>query len=779
MTGSTAARPHSLAMIAAPALAALCAPACANAQPLEPPTSVSEVIVVASSPLDGTGIDRDKAPERISLINSTDIARGGTPDALRALNEQIGAVNLDSAAGNPYQPTLYYHGFEASPLQGVAQGLAVYLNGVRFNQPFGDTVNWDLIPSVAIDRITVEGSNPVFGLNALGGSLSVQLKNGFTSQGGEADVSAGSFGQRQANVQYGARVGDAALYIAASGLHEDGWRDLQSSDIQSAYGDFGWRGARAEVHVSGRLASSTLNGPGSSPVELLAADPRAQFTAPNAIDNRYAGLSASGDYKLGASVSLQAVAYYDDFHQQVANGNAPNDIPCNDGSGLLCGDAGYSATTGGAPIPAFLGPSPFAYSELDNQSTATRSYGASVQAISTASLLGRGNHLVAGISYDGARTAFSAEGLIGGIDPATRVFEGPGVVIDEPGVNTPVRVNIDDADYGLFASDTLDMTDRLSVTASGRFNTVRIALRDQLGGALSGDHRYDRLNPALGAAWRGASWLTLYASYAEANRAPTPAELSCAGPSDACSLANFFVGDPDLRQVVARTYEAGMRGRFGLKSGVMSYSLGLYRTDLDNDIVFINSPTIGRAFFANIGGTRRQGLDADLQFKSGHWTGYAAYAHTEATYQSGFVESAGDNPGADLNGNLTIRPGDRLPGAPADQIKLGLDVQLTDQLAFGVTGVGQTGAYLFGDEANVTPRLPGFFVVNVNASYQATRRLQLFVRVENLTNARYYTFGTFSPTGSVHLAQAPATSNPRAYSPAAPIGAVGGMRVTF
>ena len=130
-------------------------------------------------------------PAETNVLKGDDLTRGGTttPDAVRALNEQVGGVNLDSASGNPYQPTMFYHGFEASALQGTPQGLAVYVNGVRFNQAFGDTVNFDLLPDLAIDQMNLEGSNPVFGLNALGGALNVQLKNGFTYQGGEIEPS--------------------------------------------------------------------------------------------------------------------------------------------------------------------------------------------------------------------------------------------------------------------------------------------------------------------------------------------------------------------------------------------------------------------------------------------------------------------------------------------------------------------------------------------------------------------------------------------------------------
>ena len=130
------------------------------------------------------------------------------------------------------------------------------------------------------------------------------------------------------------------MYVAASGMHQDGWRDLQSSDLENFYGDIGWRGDTGELHFNTLLANSRLNGPGTSPVELLAADPAAQFTGPNAIYNTFVQVSLSGNVAISDTISLQAVTYYNNFLQRVTNGNAPNDVPCNDGSGLLCSDPG-------------------------------------------------------------------------------------------------------------------------------------------------------------------------------------------------------------------------------------------------------------------------------------------------------------------------------------------------------------------------------------------------------------------------------------------------------
>jgi iron complex outermembrane recepter protein len=750
----------------------------AVAQTAPPVITLPPVDVIGASPLIGSGIDRNTVPAETQVLNSNDLKREGTPNLVNSLNQQVGGVTLNSGSGNPFQPTFFYHGYAASPLQGTPQGLAVYVNGVRFNQPFGDTVDWDLIPNIAIDKVNIEGSNPVFGLNALGGSVNIQLKNGFTWQGFEGDVSGGSFGQVQGEFQYGLQAGDTSTYVAGTVLHQNGWRDLQSSNLQNIYGDIGWRGHASELHLNLTGAHSVLNGPGTSPVELLAVDPSEQFTAPNQISNQYGAVSLTGDFSLSDTTSIQAVTYYRYFLQRVINGNAPNDTPCDDGSGFLCFDGGVSTTLGGAFIPDFLNGGP--YSELDNQTTNTNAYGASVQVTNTNDVFGLKNHFVAGTSFDGAQTMFSATSFIGGLTALDRVFIGPGVVIDEPGTNSPVRVGISNATYGLYLADTLNLTPQLAVTLSGRFNAAQINLSDQNGGDLSGNHSYNHFNPAGGVTYRFAPWLTAYAGYAVANRAPTPAELSCAGPQNSCSLANFFVGDPDLQQVVSHTEEAGIRGVFEPFEGAnFSYNLALFRSTLDNDIAFINSVTQGRAFFANIGQTRRQGIDAGLQLKTDRWLAYVNYSFINATYRSGFVESAGNNPAGDADGNLTVQPGNRLPGIPAQQAKLGVYYKATDKWTVGGTAIVASSAYLFGDEANLTAPLPGYFTLNLSTSYQVTEHVQLFAWAENITNARYYTFGTFSPTSSVFIAQAPGATNPRSYSPAAPVGGFGGVRVTF
>ena len=314
--------------------------AAAAQQPAEAPSlSLPTVEVVGATPLLGSGVDRDKVPAQTHVLTDQDISRNGYPQALRALNEDVPGVTLDAAAGNPFQPNLLYHGFLASPLQGNPQGLAVYVNGVRFNQPFGDTVNWDLIPDLAIDRMDLVGSNPVFGLNALGGALSVRMKNGFTYQGGELDLLGGSFAALPGKpaIRHPAAIMSRPMSQRPGCTRAAG--AICSPPISATFTAISAGAAiGGEVHVNVTAAQTRLNGPGTSPVELLAVAPSAQFTAPNLITNQYAQVNLTGSYDINDTTSLQGLAYYTYLSQKVYNGNVPNASPCNDPdqAGFLC-----------------------------------------------------------------------------------------------------------------------------------------------------------------------------------------------------------------------------------------------------------------------------------------------------------------------------------------------------------------------------------------------------------------------------------------------------------
>ncbi|MBI1182410.1 MAG: TonB-dependent receptor [Alphaproteobacteria bacterium] len=751
--------------------------------------------MIAATPMAGAWLDRDRIPANTEALSAQDVANGAEAGLLDALDLNVGGLGLDHAQGNPFQPNLVYRGFEASPLAGDAQGLAVYVDGGRFNLPFGDTVNWDLIPDDAIDTVTLQPSNPVFGLNALGGALSVRLKTGFSYQGAELELAGGTLGSISRSFQYGAQSGRYALYVAGRGVHDHGWRDHSPSDLRQLYADLGRKNDRAELHLGVLGADNRLVGNGTSPVELLAARRAAVFTYPDETRNRFGRASLSATYALSEAVSIQAVGYFGHLRQRTRNGDAADAGPCDNDRTVLCleGD-GMLTDTRGAPIPNWLTDSPYArlpdfagefadggpYAQLNRTSTDTDMFGISAQATWTGRVLGMKNQFVAGASYDGGRTGFAARSEIGGLG-LDRGFVGPGIVIDlADGAIAPVSVR-SSADYsGVFVHDTLAVTDSLSISLGGRFNRAAVDLEDRLGTALDGRHRYQRFNPQAGATYRVAPSLTVYVGYSEASRAPTPAELSCADPGAPCSLTNFFVGDPPLQQVTARTVEAGLRGRVRwAASGSLAWRLGVFSTTTRNDIALVASDVQGRGYFRNVGRTRRQGLEAGADVTAGRLRLSIDYAYLDAAHREPLTLSSPDNPFADGDGLIFVKPGDSLPGIPRHRLKARLEYDVTERLRLGLTARFASGQYLVGDEANQAPRTAAYAVIGASANYRLSDRLELFVRADNLLDSHYETFGTFSPTADVPIVQVPGASDPRSLSPAPPFAAHVGIRLTL
>ncbi len=768
-------------------IALLPAAALAQDAPGAPPPALDLPDVVVTAPLAGSEVDRAKVPANTQVLRRDDLVRTGPASALRALDENVGGIALNQAQGNEFQPNLVYRGFEASPLVGNPQGLAVYLNGSRFNAPFGDTTNWDLIPDVAIDRIELAQS-PAFGLNALGGAITVKLRDGFSYHGAQLELSGGSFGRVEGTAQYGVQSGNVAAYVAGTALNEDGWRDFSPSQIRRIYGDIGWRGDASELHLGLLGATNILTGNGTAPIELLAARRSAVFTYPDETRNKYLRVSLSGSHEVSDALALQASAYYSNLSQRTRNGDASDAQPCPDDATLLCSEDGAPLTArGGGRIsnvvpglfpgfPQFDAGGP--YAQLNETATDSNGYGATVQATYRAEPLGRPNRLLVGASYDGGSTLFSARTSLGALAP-DRSFAGPGVVLDQAdGSITPVRLRASNDYYGIYASDTLDVTDRLSLTVSGRLNVAQIDLSDQTGNALSGNHGFTRFNPAAGLTYQVAPWLTAYGGYSESNRAPTPAELSCASPASPCSLTNFFVADPSLKQVVGHTYEAGLRGRFAAEGARVTWNAGLFRTDSGDDILFAASAVQGRGFFQNIGTTRRQGVEAGVSLRQGSLLFYADYAYTEATFRDAFLLGSQNNPFADASGQVQVRPGNRLPGIPLHRLKFGLQYDLTPDWTVGTTGIASSGRVLQGDGSNQSPTTGSYVVLNLNTTYRVRKGIELFGLVQNVTNANYATFGSFSPVALVPIAGVPAT-NTRSVSPGAPVAGFGGVRVTF
>jgi outer membrane receptor protein involved in Fe transport len=766
-------------------------PAIGMAQTSPPVETLPTVEVIGTTPLPGTGIDRDKVPAHVQSLTGADLAREGSPSALSGLIDQAGSVNANDTLGDPLQPDILYRGFAASPVLGTPQGLAVYQNGVRINEAFGDTVNWDLIPDIAIARIDMLSSNPVYGLNALGGAVVVTMKNGFTHPGFEAEIAGGSFGQRSFLFEYGQQAGNFAGYIAGRYYDADGWRQFSPDHAQQLYADVGARGDRATLDIGFTGANNRLFGQGTTPVQTLVVGRSLEFTRPQNNFNQLGMVSLNGSYRATDALSFQADAYRREFHQTVVNGNTTNFTSCGDGT--LCQSDGTTplVAASGAAIPDFSNGGTIPIGQNDRETIRTVTWGGALQSTYSGALFGHDNNIVLGGGIDRSTVDFQSSAEIGIIDPSLLVVPS-GFFVDTPEGSdfnaTPVLLSATSTYYGLFATDTFNLTPDLAITASGRYNIAQINLADHRGADLTGNSRYTRFNPALGAAYKVFPALTAYAGYSEGNRAPTPSEIECANPARPCLLPSALSSDPPLKQVVSHTYEAGLRGSFTLPKlvpGRFGWHFGLFRTDLTDDI-FAVATSVNTGFFQNIGSTRRQGIETSLTYRDETWSIFGNYSLIDATFQSPLTLPSPSNPFADANGDIQVARGNRLPGIPQNQLKVGADYHITSNWTAGGVLAYFSDQFLRGDESNQNATLPGYAVVNLHSAYSITQNFAIFAGVRNLFNAHYNTFGAFGdPTGvgAPGIPADAASNDPRVDNrfvmPAPPLSIFGGIRIRF
>jgi len=766
-----------------------CSAAAQNAGPGDVPTTTLPTIeVIGTSPLPGTGIDRDQVPANVQSLGASDLTRVGTPSLLRSMVDQVGSVNITDTLGNQFQPDVFYRGFEASPVLGTPQGLAVYQNGVRVNEAFGDTVNWDLIPDFAINRVDVVSANPVYGLNALGGAVVVTMKNGFTNQGFNSELAGGSFGQRSVLAEYGQQAGDFAAYIGGRYYDSDGWREFSPDHIQQLYADLAARGERASMDISFTGANNRMNGQGPSPVQELAVGRSLVFTSPQNNNNKLGFVTLTGSYDLTDVLSLQANAYRREFDQTVANGNTTNFVSC--GNGTLCQPDGMTplVTANGSTIPDFSNGGTTPIGENDAEDIHTVTWGGGLQSTYTDTLVGHDNNFVLGGSIDRSTSNFQSTTEPGPINSLLQVLS-TGFFVDTPedtGFNaTPVALSATTTYYGIFASDTFNLTPAVAVTASGRYNLAFVDLVDQHGDDLTGNNRYGHFNPAIGATYKISPTLTAYAGFSEGNRAPTPSEIECSNPAQPCLLPSSLASDPPtLKQVVSYTYEAGLRGGFTAPSvvpGRFTWHVGLFRTNLSDDIFGV-ATSISSGFFENVGSTRRQGIESSFTYRDERWSIYGDYSFIDATFQSPLTLPSPSNPFADANGNIHVVPGDHLPGIPQNQLKVGVDYHVTPEWIVGATLIYFSDQFFRGDESNQNPTLPGYAVVGLHSSYSITKNFEIFANIQNLFNSHYDTFGIFGDPTGINAPGVPTNGvgvDNRFVTPAAPISIFGGMRIKF
>jgi outer membrane receptor protein involved in Fe transport len=782
------------------------------AEPSTTPAAGSNSGLVQVAPLAGSEVPITEIPRAVSTMNANDIRRDGSVIPQELLNSRIPSIMIDDLQGNQFQTGVSYRGFEASPVNGLPQGLAVYQNGIRINESFGDTVNWDFLPTNAIDGIAVMGSNPVFGLNAIGGALAITMKDGFTYHGAEVDARAGSFGREQIGVQAGAQSGAFAFYGAFEGINDDGFRDFSGTEERRGYADLGMKGTGSEFHLNFTGATGEVGVTAAVPEELLAFGGRERtFTSPQITDNEMQMFSASGTVDLTKTISVSGLMYHRHFEQSHIDGNISEFEPCDGGPGLCTeeGEQIYDINSPGTPIDLsqFNGK---ILGSIDKTGQVADSWGTTIQATDNGKLFGLGNHFVAGVSYDHGNVDYRASSELGYFLPKY-VVAGSGITLtglgDSASEVTPRSLTTTNDYVGVYASDTLELTDRLALTLGGRWNYANIEIKntgEEALDKLNGVNKFERFNPSAGLTYKLLPSLSVYGGYSEANRAPTASEIACSDPENPCIIESALASDPPLKQVVSRTWETGLRGGMSSWNNTehFDWSFGLFRTTNQDDIIQIADSQQGRGYFANAGETLRQGVELSATYRAPRWMLYSSYSFIDATFQSRNViasennphettecEDLVDNPGNDIEGNcLVINPGNRMPGIPRHRLKAGFDYAITPDWTFGADAIAVSDQIFYGDEGNSDRPLPGYVRVNLHSSYNVTKHVQIYGLIENLFDEEYGVYGTYINT---QLAQGAAAADPslngltydpanaRTITPAIPFAAYGGIRVKY
>src|ERR1700730_17611730 len=268
--------------------------------------TMPRLVVYPTTPVSGSGsgIDPEKVPASVNIVDADQIKQTGSLNVGDALQKYVPGVVVNEVAGNPFQPNVQFRGYVGSPVSGTPQGLAVYQNGVRINEAFGDTVNWDLIPTAAIKSMNLVTNNPAFGLNALGGAVVVQMKDGFNYHGAEIDTMGGSFGRVQSSAQWGKQIDNFATYVALEGLHDDGFRNFSASNIRRFYGDVGAKNDQAEFHLNLGAAQNDFGASATVPVELLQPYYGATYTTPQTSNNSVGYANLTGKQPCDADATL-------------------------------------------------------------------------------------------------------------------------------------------------------------------------------------------------------------------------------------------------------------------------------------------------------------------------------------------------------------------------------------------------------------------------------------------------------------------------------------------
>jgi outer membrane receptor protein involved in Fe transport len=711
-----------------------------------------EIQVSAPARLPEFALSPSSIPATLQVIPGADIRESGAPNLQEYLTRLPG-LTVNDEQGNSAQLDLSFRGFQGTSVTGIPQGVSVFLDGVRINEPTVEEINFDLIPLDDVERIElIRGPSAVFGRNTLGGSINIITRRGGPTREIEPVLEGGSFGRQKYRLSLGGTEDLIDYYFSATLAREDGWRDEAQSRIGRAFGKLGYKHTGTDLTLSYQYVENRIEQAGSLPESLLREDRTLNFTGGDFYKPymNFVTLNLRQELTEELSLSLNAFGRQLDVEQ-------------------------FNVSLIGENTRQF------------NDST---SAGGTLQIAHHTAVFGRENRLVAGVEYshfDVSSNTFEEQNettLPECLEEAIAAGEDPAQAC--PPSQLASRVVDKQDTVGVYLQDTLDLArsalfegDSLVLTAAGRFDWIRHDIKDltpvEPGRPNSTqESRFDRINPRLGINYNFSKDYGVFAAYSQGFRAPAFLELTCAGPGAICpGLQAGVAPDPPLKSVKATNYELGFRAR---PLPWLEGELSLFRTDVEDDIFSVTpTGTIG-LFFQNIGDTRRQGLELGIRGRFGSaLEAYLNYAYTAATF-----ETTAELATPRLTAGCTtppctqlVRPGNDIPLIPNHRLNLGVDYHLTPWLTLFLTGSVVGEQRLRGDEANEEQPLDPYFVMSGGARAH-WRRLSAFLTINNLLDARYETFGTFAPN-----AREAGDPIERFLTPGPPINLVAGISYRF
>jgi len=731
------------------------------------------------------------------------------------MSTNMQSVSVTEMGGNPWQPEVTFRGYSASPLLGMPQGMSTYVDGVRMNEPFGDVTLWDKIPNFAIGGMQlVPGSNPMYGLNTLGGAIAIQTKSGRQTQGVGIEAEYGSWNRQRALVEYGgvSKDGSMDFYIGHQTTKEDGWRQFSPSHLNQTFAKTGWQSEKTKLDLSYIGTDNKLIGNGFTPEHMLSGDRDQIHTRPDWTNNYYHHLALNGSHWINNDVMLSGNTYWRKSNRHTKNGDLYEyeidgtkvhdnyDIECGEGLGEECELKG---------------------SVLNTSHTKQDNYGIQGQIAFNQDFMGMKNQFIAGTGFDYSLIRFKQnervnvstqsegefEGAVNSDDLTLRVFDSSRepILTGTGSLPQTQTVGLTGKQWtaSLFATDTLSLNDKWHLNAGARYNHTKVDNNDILRGpysatnvrSLTATDDYKRLNPTIGITHTPTEKLSIFATYSESSRAPTSIEVGCSNPETGCLLPSAMADDPPLKQVVAKTYDFGTRGSL---TDEVKWNASIYQAMNHQDIQFIRvDGSTSRGYYSNVGRTQRQGLDLGLSGQHERFRWSSSYSYIRATFDSDFNLLSGSNSSA-IDNVIEVKKGNRMPSIPEHQFKLRAQFDVTPKWSIGTNVVYFSDQFVMGNENNrhvantaaCSPlrdndtacgsgKIKDYTVVNLDSQYNFGGGWKAFAKAVNIFDHDYYIAGRLAETMFDASGAYGEEIKSRGVIPGAPRAAWIGMRYEF